>query len=41
MIPHHGGGVGLAFITDNAPGSPLLDALHRTGVFGHLYIGRQ
>ena len=41
MIPHHGGGGELAFIVENGPAPPLLDALHRTGVLGHLYIGRQ
>lgn len=41
MIQDHVRGVGLAFNTENAPAPPLLDALHRTGIFGDLYIGSQ
>lgn len=41
MIIEHVRGVGLAFNTENASAPPLLDALHRTGIFGNLYIGSQ
>jgi hypothetical protein len=37
----HVRGVGLAFNTENAPAPRLLDSLHRTGIFGNLYIGSQ
>ncbi len=41
MTGDHVGGVELVFITENAPAPPLLDALHRTGIFGNLYIRSQ